>query len=173
MVNIVTVGYSVKAHGTVGAIVFSYATSFPERLKRRRRFILHDPISHEIIILERKEIHLEPGRFRMSFREIVSREEAGKFLRWELCVSRSEIEPLTKEDEFYYFELCGLKAVDASTGTEFGEVVNVIPHLPHELVEVRLISGETRLFPFVKAIVKEVDLKRGVIVIQVLPIYRT
>jgi len=171
VVNIVTVGYSVRAHGLAGAILFSYATSFPERLKARRRFVLHDQASHEILLLERKEIRLEPGGFRMTFKEIVSREEASRFRGWELCVSRNEVEPLNGENEFYYFELCGLKAVDASTGDEFGEVVNVIPHLPHELIEVKLTNGETRLFPFVRAIVKKVDLKRGVMVIEVLPIY--
>ncbi len=63
------------------------------------------------------------------------------------------------EEEYYDRQLTGLRVLDAR-GTEVGRVADVI-HLPvQDVLEIRT-EGGTRLVPFVRALVPEVDLAAG------------
>jgi 16S rRNA processing protein RimM len=67
-------------------------------------------------------------------------------------------------DEFNDHQLVGLRA-QAPTGEEIGTVVR-IDHAPaSDLLIVRLADGREALVPFVRAIVPEVDLAGGRVVV--------
>ncbi len=122
-------------------------------------FILVDPKSHEMLLLTRRFLKLLPGGFLMSFHEITTREQAKRFIGWELASPVSQIEPLSSPGEYYYFQLFGLTAVNAESGEVVGRVVNIVPHLLYELLDVELLNGERRFFPFIERVVRKVDLK--------------
>lgn len=75
----------------------------------------------------------------------------------ELYLDRSALPP-PDEDEFYVADLIGLEAVDAE-GAALGTIVDVPNYGGGDLVEVRPPGGgETRLFPFTKAVVPAIDM---------------
>ena len=67
-------------------------------------------------------------------------------------------------DEFYFFELVGLTAVN-SEGKSIGKVSGVIESPAHEILEIQGESGEL-LVPFVEAYVGEIDLDAGNVVLH-------
>lgn len=82
-----------------------------------------------------------------------------------LFVSPSAL-PDTDEDEFYPYELEGLKALRPD-GSLLGEVVNLRDYGAGDLLNVRLAeTGKLELFAFTKAVVPEVKVADGYLVID-------
>jgi 16S rRNA processing protein RimM len=67
-------------------------------------------------------------------------------------------------DEFYDHQLVGLTAYDLS-GAALGEVTSLVHGGAQDLLAIRATDGRDTLVPFVKALVPEVDLAGGRIVI--------
>jgi 16S rRNA processing protein RimM len=82
----------------------------------------------------------------------------------ELTIPRERLPP-PAEDEFYHADLIGLAAVTRD-GTELGIVIAVQNHGAGDILEVAPRRGQTLLVPFTRAIVPEVDLGGGRIVID-------
>jgi 16S rRNA processing protein RimM len=76
-----------------------------------------------------------------------------------LEVPRSELEP-TGEDEYYVFELIGLK-VEEEGGGELGSVTDVLPGVANDVLQ--LDSGVS--LPMVEDCIRTVDLAEGRILI--------
>ncbi len=74
--------------------------------------------------------------------------------------------PETDDDEFYPHELEGLRALRPD-GSLFGEVVNLRDYGAGDLLNVRLAeTGKQELFAFTKAVVPEVKVAEGYLVID-------
>ena len=69
------------------------------------------------------------------------------------------------EDTWYERDLVGLKAVTVA-GEEVGEVVALQPGAAQDLLVLRLTDGREALVPFVTAIVPEVDIEGGRVLID-------
>jgi 16S rRNA processing protein RimM len=79
-------------------------------------------------------------------------------------VDSADLPPSEDPDEYHDHQLVGLAAVD-ERGTTLGEVV-AVDHAPaSDLLVVRLADGRRALVPFVSAIVPEVDLAGGRVVL--------
>ena len=97
--------------------------------------------------------------------EVVADREAADALRnTQLLVPVAELPDLTDPDSFYDHQLVGLAAV-LPDGSELGEVTSV-RHEGTELLVVRRTDGRELLVPFVSAIVPEVDLAAGRLVVD-------
>ena len=81
-----------------------------------------------------------------------------------LSVDSGQLPEVTDPDEFRDHELIGL-SVRTTTGEAVGVVTDVL-HYGQDLLVVRRRAGEELLVPFVKAIVPEVDLTTGVLLID-------
>lgn len=159
----VTVGRLIAAHGVSGACRCEYRTDFPERIPARERYLLRDPASGEVMFLTTADVNLLQDCFIISFAEKLQREELAAHRGWLLEVPRESL-PDTGggEDGYYYFELEGLRVLNADGG-EAGRVVNVIPGTAHELLEVEDAGGSRTLIAFVHSAIAEVDLAAGII----------
>ncbi len=74
--------------------------------------------------------------------------------------------PDTDEDEFYPYELEGLKALRPD-GSVLGEVVNLRDYGAGDLLNVRLAeTGKLELYPFSKAVVPEIKVSEGYLIID-------
>ena len=74
--------------------------------------------------------------------------------------------PPPEEDEFFPFELEGLKAV-SDDGAPLGEVIRVVDYGAGDLLEIRLeLSGKAELFAFTKQNFPSVDLEQELIVFR-------
>lgn len=82
----------------------------------------------------------------------------------ELYVERSRL-PAPEPDEFYHADLIGLPARRADGG-EMGTVTALYDYGAGDMIEIRTAEGRIELLPFTKAVVPDVDLARGFVVID-------
>lgn len=104
------------------------------------------------------------GRLLVSFEGISDRDAAAQLRGGLLTVDTATLPPTRDPDEFYDHQLEGLVAVRAD-GERVGTVREVLHTPAHELLLVGTENGEV-LVPFVRAIVCEVDLAGGRVVID-------
>jgi 16S rRNA processing protein RimM len=96
----------------------------------------------------------------------VSTREAAEALKGQEIFARREQLPPPSEDEFYYDDLVGLEAVDA-TGGRIGRVVSLMNHGAGDVLEIAPVGGgETLLLPFTKGVVRHIDFDDRRIVIE-------
>ena len=101
----------------------------------------------------------------MAFRGVADRERAEALRGTLLRVDDSTLAEPSDPDEFHDHQLVGLAAVNPA-GEPLGEVVRV-DHLPaSDMLVLARPGGRTALVPFVKAIVPEVDLVGGRVVVD-------
>jgi len=103
------------------------------------------------------------GELLVRFEGVRDRDAAGELRGTWLIVDSSTLAPSDDPDEFHDYELVGL-AVRTVDGTEIGVVEDVL-HSGQDLLAVRAGSRQI-LVPFVKAIVTDVDVASGVLVID-------
>ncbi len=104
------------------------------------------------------------GRLLLYFEGIEDRDQADELRGVRLCVDSADVAPPDDPEEFHDFQLVGLAAVD-TTGEKLGEVVRVDHNPGHDTLLVRLTEGRQVLVPFVHAIVPEVDIAAGRLVL--------
>ncbi len=97
---------------------------------------------------------------------VTDRTAAEKLNGVELYVDRDKLPPPSDDDDFYHADLIGLEA-RLTDGTVLGTVTAIPNYGASDLIEVRDgRTGDTFLYPFTKAVVPEVKLADGYIVID-------
>ena len=105
------------------------------------------------------------GQLLVAFAGITDRTEAAELSGSWLSVDSSQLPDIGDPDEFRDHELIGL-SVRTCSGDQVGVVTGVL-HYGQDLLVVRRPDGPGEyLVPFVKAIVPEVDVRAGVLVID-------
>jgi 16S rRNA processing protein RimM len=161
------VGRLVKAHGLKGALKLELYTDDPDdRFAPGASFTLQVPESSPwhgktLTVREFRWMNSHPVVF---FEGIDDRSGAESIVRAILWIEQdaAAIEP--EDDAWYDHQLMGLDVV--RDGTVIGRVVRV-DHLPAQDLLIVAPTGEDRevLVPFVKAIVPEVDVPAGRVVV--------
>ena len=105
------------------------------------------------------------GQLLVAFAGITDRTAAGELTGSWLSVDSSQLPELRDPDEFRDHELIGL-SVRTCAGQPVGVVTDVLHYGQDLLVVQRPVAGPEVLVPFVKAIVPEVDLAAGRLVID-------
>ena len=154
------VGKVVAVQGLKGELRINPASEFPERFT--------EPGTRWLKARGKapKEIQLKSGRqlpgkslFVVRFAGVESREAAEALVGQTLMVPGDD-RPELEEGEFHLLDLVGLEARLSSSGASIGTVSDLISG-GNELLEVTTTDGRKLLIPFVKAIVPEVQLKDG------------
>jgi 16S rRNA processing protein RimM len=105
------------------------------------------------------------GRLLVAFEGVLDRDVAEALRGTLLAVDSADVAPPEDPEEFHDHQLVGL-AVVTPDGERLGEVAR-IDHAPaSDLLVLRRPEGRTALIPFVKAIVPEVDLAGGRVVVD-------
>ncbi len=163
----VVVGRIGKPHGLRGEVTVEVRTDEPER-----RFAAGSPLTveapggsvfaHSSLTVERTRWH--QGGLLAMFAELADRTAAeaarGVLLHAGIPAGESPEDP----EEYYDHQLVGLTAYDVS-GTRLGEVTAVRHGAAQDLLNVRTEDGRDALVPFVAALVPEVDVGAGRVVI--------
>ena len=115
-----------------------------------------------------REVRVEHVRphgegFRCSIAGVADRDAAAGW-RGALVAVTESILPATEEDEYYWRDLIGL-AVTTVAGTDLGRVETLIATGANDALVVRDRERE-RLIPFVAQVALEVDIDRGVILVD-------
>ncbi|MFL6240905.1 MAG: ribosome maturation factor RimM [Actinomycetes bacterium] len=161
------VGRIGRPHGVHGEVAVEIRTDDPDTRFAAGTTLATDPPEAGPLTVVRARPH--HGRLLVEFAELTDRDVAqgkrGTLLVVDSATSVGSADP----DEFWDHDLVGLAAVSTS-GAELGEVVEVV-HLPAQdalLVRPgdRPEPGADVLVPFVAAIVPEVDVVAGRVVID-------
>lgn len=112
-----------------------------------------------------EEARWHQGRLLVAFEGVLDRNVAEALRGTLLGVDSADVAPPEDPEEFHDHQLVGLTAVTPA-GEPLGEVTR-IDHAPaSDLLVLRRPEGRTALIPFVKAIVPEVDLAGGRVVVD-------
>ncbi|WP_199562130.1 ribosome maturation factor RimM [Micromonospora deserti] len=112
-----------------------------------------------------ESVRWHQGRLLVAFEGVLDRSVAEALRGTLLVVDSADVAPPEDPEEFHDHQLIGL-AVVTPAGERLGEVAR-IDHAPaSDLLVLRRPEGRTALIPFVKAIVPEVDLAGGRVVVD-------
>jgi 16S rRNA processing protein RimM len=164
----VIVGRIGRPHGIRGEVVIGVRTDEPDL-----RFAVgatlgfgpaadDDPPGGATLRVAAKRWH--SGQLLVAFAGITDRTAAGELTGSWLSVDSSQLPVTPDPDEFRDHELIGL-SVRTAAGEAVGVVTDVL-HYGQDLLVVRPPDGQEHLVPFVKAIVPEVDVAAGILVID-------
>lgn len=158
---LLAVGRIGRAHGVRGEVSVETSTDDPGVRFAPGSSLVTDPARLGPLTIESVRPHA--GRLLVRFAGIDDRTAAETLRGTLLLVDSADIQPSADPDEFHDQELIGLLAVTPD-GTEVGEVLDV-EHLGQDLLVIRRPGGDA-LVPFVRALVPEVDVPGGRIVID-------
>jgi 16S rRNA processing protein RimM len=155
------VGRIGRPHGIRGEITIDVRTDEPDTRFAKGTTIATDPAAAGPLTVERARWH--SGRLLVRFTGIADRDAAEALRGVWLVVDSGDIPPSADPDDFHDRELIGLAVVTAD-GTDVGEVADVLHH-GQDILVVDGPTGQT-LVPFVTALVPEVDVPGGRLVID-------
>jgi 16S rRNA processing protein RimM len=161
----VTVGRIGRPHGVRGDVVVGVRTDEPELRFARGSRLDTDPVGVGPLTVAGHRWH--SGELLVRFEEISDRTAAAGIGGTWLLVDSAVLSPLDDPDEFRDGDLVGL-SVRTVDGTVVGTVADVLHHGQDVLAIDPAAGGPGGqiLVPFVKAIVPEVDIPGGVLVID-------
>ena len=156
-----SVGKIVGVQGLQGELRVNPASDFPERFMAPGPRWLRSRKGGEPREIQLKKGRQLPGKalFVVRFEGIDNRSAAEALVGQELLVSADD-RPELAEGEFHLLDLVGLEARLKADGPAIGTVSDLISG-GNDLLEITTADGRKLLIPFVKAIVPEVQLEKG------------
>ncbi|MGI5283259.1 ribosome maturation factor RimM [Nonomuraea polychroma] len=156
------VGRIGRPHGVRGEVTVEVLTDDPERRFAVGTSITTDPADAGPLVVAGRRWHKDI--LLVSFEGVSDRDVAEELRGTMLVIDSAEVEPLDDPDEFHDHQLIGL-AVETVAGDPVGEITDVLHH-GQDLLVVRRKGADEALIPFVKALVPEVDLEGGRLVVD-------
>jgi 16S rRNA processing protein RimM len=153
------VGRIGRPHGLHGEVTVDVRTDSPDE-----RFAPGTALAAGERTLVVRSSRPHSGRLLVTFEQINDRDAAAQLRGALLTVDSAALPPTGDPDEFYDHQLEDLVAVRVD-GVRLGTVREVVHAPAHDLLVVDTDQGE-HLVPFVRAIVCEVDLAGGRVVID-------
>lgn len=164
MTRLVQIGAVTKPHGIRGEVrVHLFNPDSDLLLDREQVWLCKDGEAPRAITVLTARRH---GKgLLLTFEGVADRSAAEALRGLEVGVPRDEL-PTPEEDEFYHFDLEGLRVVTAD-GEEVGEVVEVLTYPASDCLLVRG-GGIDREVPVLRPYVENVDLEAGQITVAFL-----
>jgi 16S rRNA processing protein RimM len=163
----VVVGRIGRPHGIRGEVTVDVRTDEPERRFAVGATLRSEPPAGSacrLTSLTVRGTRWHQGRLLVTFGELPDRTAAEGARGLILSVTVDPTERPADPDEYYDHQLIGLTAYDEH-GTRLGEVSALVHGGAQDLLTVRTDDGHEALVPFVKALIPEVDLAAGRVVV--------
>lgn len=157
------VGTVVKPHGVRGLVVVHAETDNPDRFTPGARFFASDGRTLEVEWVQGGGV-ADGSSFLVQFQGIEGRDSADELRGIALSIPVSERRGLS-EGEYWPDELVGLEVRDPG-GARLGKVVEVIDTAAQVRLSIELVTTETVEVPFVAALVPEVAVDEGYLVVD-------
>ena len=159
--NWLSVGKIVGVQGLQGELRVNPASDFPERFTVPGPRWLRSRQGGEPSEIQLRKGRQLPGKslFVLRFEGVDNRSAAETLVGQELLVPAND-RPELAEGEFHLLDLVGLEARLTANGSAIGTVSDLISG-GNDLLEITAKDGRKVLIPFVEAIVPEVKLEEG------------
>lgn len=161
----VLVGKVGRAHGIRGEVSVILATDEPEKRFASGAKVIVDGTNTVLTVAKTRT---NGNKFIVAFNQITDRNGAEALLGLDLLVSVDPDELPSGDEEYYDRQLIGLEVLAVDTGEKLG-VVERLEHLPGQDLLVVQTEFGSRMVPFVKQIVVDVDLAAKVVRMVNLP----
>ena len=161
MTDRICIGAIAGAFGIVGEVRLKSFCSQPEDIASYGPVYTEDGSRQFRITLTRPVA----GGYGARIAGVNTREEAEALRGTSLFIDREKL-PSLPDDEFYHTDLIGLDALDTG-GEVLGKVMAVHNHGAGDIIEISSIRHKSALLlPFTKAIVPNVDLAAGRLIVD-------
>jgi 16S rRNA processing protein RimM len=159
------VGKIVNTHGIRGEVRVISKTDFPEeRYKVGNVLFLFMPGSKSPIELTVKSHRKHKNFDLLTFEGFENINDVEKFRDGIIKVPESQLGNL-EEDEYYYHEIIGCQ-VSTAEGEEIGKVTEILSPGANDVWVIKSKAGKEILIPYIEDVVKKVDVKDKVIIIE-------
>lgn len=159
------VGVITTTHGVRGEVKVFPTTDDPQRFKELTTVLMENGTAYTK--LDVSGVKFFKNQVILKFRQFDNINEVEKYRGRGLFVSRSEAVPLA-EDEYYYGDLIGLRAL-LSDGSS-GQLTQVIETGANDVYEITMDRDKKKiLVPAIRQCIKKVDLEQGTMEIDLLP----
>jgi|MTBAKSStandDraft_1061840.scaffolds.fasta_scaffold21722_4 16S rRNA processing protein RimM len=162
--NFFRIGRILKPHGVRGAFKVLIETDFPERFSRDESIIIEHQGEHKHFTLEEVK-YLNNGMVVLKAEGIDSPEEAVRYKNAGIVVTEEELTSL-EEGMYYYHDLIGCRLVQS--GEEIGVVTDVFFNGGTDIYVAETGDGRTVMIPAVTAFVKNVDIGKKEIRVELI-----
>ncbi len=155
----IIVGEIINTHSNRGAVKVKPLTDFPERFFDRESVLLAD--GDRLLVLHITSVREHKGNILLTFREIPDMNAAEKLKGKYLKIRQEELKELPP-DNYYLFQIIGLKAVDTD-GCYLGQITDVLATGSNDVYVIQPPDSEGQrsapiLLPALKKNVLQVDL---------------
>ena len=151
------------AHGVRGEVRIQSFTAEPLALKDYGPLLTNRPG----LVIEIEAARATTNVLVARLKGVNDRNAAERLNGVELYVERDRLPATDDEDDFYHSDLIGLE-VRLADGTVLGTVIAIPNFGASDLIEVRNgQSGDTFLYPFTRAVVPEIRIEDGYLVVEV------
>ncbi|MFI6299504.1 ribosome maturation factor RimM [Nonomuraea sp. NPDC050790] len=157
------VGRIGRPHGVRGDVTVEVRTDDPELRFAPGTALVTDPAARGPLVVESRRWNKDVLLLR--FEGVAGRDAAEELRGTMLVIDSADVAPSEDPDEFHDHQLIGLAVVTVA-GEAVGEVTDVLHHGQDLLVVRRGGGQDDALIPFVKALVPEVDVAGGRLVVD-------
>ncbi|MDP2858260.1 MAG: ribosome maturation factor RimM [Bacillota bacterium] len=161
--DLVAIGQVLGAFGIRGEVKVYPLTDFPERFLTTRRVYLGGRETQATLASARPHERV----WLLTLAGIDTRAAAEQLKGVYLMVPEQETMPLA-EGSYYVFDLVGCD-VFSDDGTKLGEVRDALTGTGNDLLVILRPGGGESLVPFARRFVKEVDIERKRLVLDLIP----
>lgn len=164
MEELFRIGVITEPHGVRGEVKVFPTTDAPDRVKKIKEIIYMDGA-------ERKILHTEGVKHQknlliIKFQELSTRDDAEKYRKTELFVTRENAVPLS-EDEYYVSDLIGLNVIDESE-EKIGVLKDVIQTGANDVYQILMEDGRELLLPAIKQCVLNINIEENYVQVHVM-----
>ena len=152
----------IGARGLRGELVCAILTDFPERFATTRTVLVGEPPREYAV----ERHHLQRGRLVLKLAGIGKR-EAAEQLRGALVEVPVEQAVELPPGQYFWHQIVGLRVVD-NAGRDLGTVAEILVTGSNDVYVVRR-EGRELLLPAIRDVVREIDVERGEMRVELLP----
>ena len=154
--NAVLVGVIIAPHGVGGAVSAECLSDNPRRFTAGANFF---DDRGQVYTLEQASPH--KGRLLLRLKGYADRDSAEKLRGIKLYVNiNSDNTDDLPEGEYYHYQLIGMDVRE--NGESIGRLTEVLSYTANDVFLVKDSSGKEILVPALKAVVKNIDIKAGI-----------
>lgn len=166
MTQFFDVGKIANTHGLKGELKIVPTTDFvDERFTPGQKLVIdHQGQKIPVTVNSTRK---QKNFLLVTFKEFTDINEVEKFKGDMLFVAEDEIHQLT-DDSYYYHEILGLEVVDEKTGEVYGTISDIQSPGANDIWEIKPKSGKSFWIPFIKQVVKKIDLEQHQVYVELM-----
>lgn len=159
------IGEIINTHGIKGEVKVKQITDFIERFSEGSTVYLKDQ-SNNIQTLTIETFRLHKHHILLRFKELNTLDEVEPLKGLTLYIKHEQLTEL-EPGEYYYHEIIGC-TVQSTEGKKIGVVDSILAPGANDVWVVKNESGKEYLIPYIPLIVKQVDVNKKIVTIELM-----